>query len=101
MTNRDQASVPVAAVELATDLFARKYGMSGPEIHRAFAPHTDALGTYPMPDGPSRWKIFQRGLEPLDDTGKRLVLEELLDREWPSLEPADLDKLRQLLASGT
>jgi hypothetical protein len=94
-------SLPVAVIELATDLFARQYGLSGPEIHRAFAQHTDVLGTYPMADKPSRWQIFQRAMDSLDENAQRLVLYELLDREWPNLDTGDLDKLRQRLASGT
>ena len=95
-----RSSLPAAAVELATDLFARQYGLSGPEIHRVFAPYTDVLGTYPMQDKPSRWVIFQRGMDALDEEGQRAVLAELLEREWSALEANSLDRLRQLLAGG-
>lgn len=88
-------------LELATELFARKYGLSGPEIHRAFAPYTDALGTYPMHDKPSRWMIFQRGMEALNEEEQRDLLYDLLDREWSDPDQESLDKLRQMLADGT
>ncbi|HEX7131358.1 MAG TPA: abortive infection family protein [Iamia sp.] len=90
----------MAAVELATELFARQYGLSGPEIHSVFAPFTDVLGPYPMEDKPSRWKIFQRGLEALTTDDQQRLLTDLLEREWPALDAAELDKLREMLASG-
>lgn len=97
-------SLPWRVIELATDLFARDTGLSGPELHRLFGRYTDVLGSYPMGDKPSRWMIFQRGMEALDGRGQRAVLRELLDREWskerggPNEE--DLDKLRSQLAHG-
>ena len=70
----ERRSLSLAIIELATDLFARQYGLSGPEIHRVFAPYTDRLGTYPMTDKPSRWQIFQRGLDELEEDEQRAVL---------------------------
>ena len=92
-------SLPMSVVELATDLFARQYGLSGAEIHRVFASYTDVLGTYPMADKPSRWMIFRRGLDALDEDNQCPLLADLLDREWPNLESSDLDRLRQQLTA--
>ena len=51
-------------VELATSMFARETGFSGPVLHRLFAEYTDELGEYTGWGGgaDSRWQIFQRGL---------------------------------------
>lgn len=96
-----RSQLPWLVVELATELFARGTGLSGPELHRLFGRHTDALGSYPMEDKPSRWMIFQRGMEALDEDGQRAVLRELLDRDWASLRSGpsqeQLDKLRTRL----
>jgi hypothetical protein len=99
--NQPQFAWPV--IELATDLFARRTGLSGPELHRLFGQYTDALGPYPMGDKPSRWMIFQRGMEALDGRGQRAVLRELLN-DWSTQRgsPSEegLDKLRAQLADG-
>lgn len=65
-------------LELATDLYARDYGLSGPELHRLFGYHTDVLGSYPMADKPSRWMIFQRGMEGVDGTTQHDIARELV-----------------------
>ncbi|HPV80649.1 MAG TPA: abortive infection family protein [Dermatophilaceae bacterium] len=52
-------------VELATTMFARETGFSGPDLHRLFAEYTEGLGEYTGWGGgsESRWQIFQRGLK--------------------------------------
>jgi hypothetical protein len=58
-----KAGLPYRIVKLATDMFARDTGFSGPEIHRLFADHTDVLGPYTMGGGgASRWELFETGL---------------------------------------
>lgn len=70
--------LPVRVVELATTMFARDTGFSGPDIHRLFAEYTDGLGEYAGWGGgaESRWQIFQRGLRLLTrDQQVRFLLE--------------------------
>ena len=56
--------LPPRVIELATAMFARETGFSGPDLHRLFAEYTDVLGEYTGwgGGGESRWQIFQRGL---------------------------------------
>lgn len=96
----EKSSLSWGINELATELFARTTGLSGPQIHSLFAHHTDVLGSYPMADKPSRWQIFQRGMQALDEDGQRAILRELLDRDWPEGMQTDLERLRQRLAGG-
>jgi Abortive infection C-terminus len=44
--------------------------------------------------------IFQRGMEALGEDDQRSLLVDLLDREWPGLEPDAVDQLRQHFAGG-
>jgi len=85
-------------LELATDLFARDYGLSGPAIHRLFGYRTDALGSYPMDDKPSRWMIFQRGIEALNDVEQHAVLRELVAGDVRVDQR--LERLRSYLGTG-
>lgn len=102
--SNEASQLPWRTIELATDLFARNTGLSGPELHRLFGRYTDALGSYPMWDKPSRWMIFQRGMEALDGPGQRAVVRDLLDRDWSNERGGpreeDLAKLRTQLANG-
>lgn len=69
--------LPYRVVKLATDMFARDTGFSGPEIHEVFAEWTDALGPYQGWGGgsASRWQIFQDGLKSMSvDDQKRFLL---------------------------
>ena len=70
--------LPHRVVELATTMFARDTGFSGPDLHRLFAEYTEGLGEYTGWGGgsESRWQIFQRGLKLLaKDQQVRFLLE--------------------------
>lgn len=89
-------------VNLATDMFARDTGFSGPEIHRLFADCTDVLGSYTMSGGgPSRWELFQTGLNALSLEDQRRFLLDLCTFDGRSKYPMPSDeniaKLRGLL----
>ncbi len=92
------APLPLSIVELATDLYGRDYGLNGPQLHSFFARYTDALGTYPMADRPSRWKIFQMGIESLDERNQRSALRALVDED--TREDPRLERLKAYLRSG-
>lgn len=98
-------SLPYSVVRLATDMFARDTGFSGPELHDLFAEHTDVLGPYSMGGGgPSRWQLFQTGLNALTIDKQRRFLLDLLDYDGYCKygPPPDEDKikLRSLLLDG-
>ena len=61
----ESSRLPVRVIELATSMFARDTGFSGPELHRLFAEYTEELGEYTGwgSGSESRWQIFQRGLK--------------------------------------
>lgn len=42
----DSNRLPMRVVELATAMFARETGFSGPDLHRLYADYTDDLGEY-------------------------------------------------------
>lgn len=70
--------LPYRIVKLATDMFARETGFSGPELHDLFADWTDVLGPYQGwgGGGLSRWQVFQDGLKALEpDDQKRFLLQ--------------------------
>lgn len=85
-------------VEIATDWYARDYGLTGPEIHRRFGYYTDVLGSYPMDDKPSRWVIFQRGMEALTAEDQHEMLRELVAHD--GRDDPRLRKLRSYLSTG-
>jgi hypothetical protein len=93
----------VRVVELATAMFARDTGFSGPELHRLFAEYTEELGEYTGWSGgaESRWQIFQRGLKllPLGEQVRFLLdlceYDGTIKHGRPS--EADIAKLRSLL----
>lgn len=101
------AQLPYKIVKLATDMFARDTGFSGPEIHALFADLTDALGTYGGwgGGGESRWQLFEKGLHALSVDNQRRFLLDLCTYDGPSkysMPPdEDIAKLRGLLLSGT
>ena len=90
-------------VELATSMFARETGFSGPVLHKLFAEYTDELGEYTGWGGgaDSRWQIFQRGLRLLTGDQQVRILLEMCEYEGyvkhgrPSDE--DISTLRALL----
>ncbi|MGP0109392.1 MAG: hypothetical protein ACLPR9_11140 [Acidimicrobiales bacterium] len=93
-----ETDLPRPIIELATELYAREYGMSGPELHSFFGAYTEALGSYPMDDKPSRWMIFQRAIEALDVRDQHIALRALVDGD--SREDPRLDKLKAFLRTG-
>jgi len=52
-------------------------GLSGPQLHDVFADWTDRLGSYPTSGSPSRWQLFQTGLEALEPSDQRKFLLDL------------------------
>ncbi|MDT0264199.1 abortive infection family protein [Jatrophihabitans lederbergiae] len=101
------ARLPQRVVKLATGMFARDTGFSGPELHDLFADYTDDLGSYAGwgGGGESRWQIFERGLWSLSVDDQRRFLLDLCTYDGPSKYPMpsddDIAKLRSLLLSGT
>jgi hypothetical protein len=93
-----EISLPQSIIEIATDLYGRDYGLSGPELHRFFGQYTDVLGSYPMANKPSRWMVFQIGLETLDNEHQHAALRALVDGD--RREDPRLDKLKAFLRSG-
>jgi len=95
--------LPFRVTKLATDMFARDTGFSGPEIHDVFAEYTDALGPYQGwgGGGMSRWQIFETGLNSMPLQQQMAFLLELCDYDGPSKYdmPAEdqIEKLRSLL----
>jgi hypothetical protein len=94
-------------IKLATDMFARDTGFSGPELHDLFADYTDDLGPYTGwgGGGESRWQIFQRGLAALTADDQRRFLLDLCTYDGSSkyAMPSDDDiaKLRSLLLANS
>lgn len=93
-------------VKLATEMFARDTGFSGPEIHDLFADYTDAIGPYSgWGGGESRWQIFQRGLASLTIDDQRRFLLDLCtydgQSKYPMPSEGDIAKLRGLLHADT
>ena len=102
---KPKAGLPYRIVKLATDMFARDTGFSGPEIHRLFADYTDVLGPYARGGGsPSRWQLFETGLGSLSVDDQRRFLLDLCTYDGPGsyARPPDEDiaKLRGLLLEG-
>ncbi|WP_231639193.1 abortive infection family protein [Mycobacterium sp. Marseille-P9652] len=102
---KPKVGLPYRIVKLATDMFARDTGFSGPEIHQLFADYTDVLGPYTMGSGgPSRWELFQTGLDSLSVDDQRRLLLDLCTYDGPSKYPRPSDehiaKLRGMLLEG-
>ncbi|MFD3705825.1 abortive infection family protein [Nocardia sp. NPDC058658] len=101
-----RSKLPYKVTKLATDMFARDTGFSGPELHRIFADYTDVLGSYTMSGGgPSRWQLFETGLNSLSSDDQRRFLLDLCTYDGPSKYPMpseeDIAKLRSLLLQGS
>ncbi|UPW09353.1 abortive infection family protein [Gordonia terrae] len=102
------SGLPHRITKLATDMFARETGFSGPEIHDIFAEYTDALGPYQGWGGGamSRWQVFQAGLKSMPVQQQKRFLLELCSYDGGSrygMPPEEqIEKLRSLLlADGT
>ncbi len=104
---KSNARLPYRIIKLATEMFARETGFSGPEIHDVFAEYTDALGSYTGwgGGGSSRWQIFEQGLDALSVDDQRRFLLDLCTYDGPSKyampNDEDIAKLRGLLLSGS
>lgn len=100
-TKTDQ--LPWRVAKLATDMFARDTGFSGPEIHDIFAEYTDTLGPYQGWGGGSmsRWQMFETGLKSLPLQQQKALLLELCNYDGPTKYgmPSEdqIAKLRSLL----
>lgn len=93
-------------VMLATEMFAKSTGFSGPQIHQLFGEYTDVLGSYSSTGGgPSRWQLFQNGLDALSAEEQRRLLLDLCEYDGPRSHPPPSDdniaKLRNLLLGDT
>jgi hypothetical protein len=100
-----KSGLPYRITKLATDMFARDTGFSGPEIHDLFAEHTDVLGAYSMGGGgASRWELFQTGLGSMSVDDQRRFLLNLCTYDgrskYPMPSDEDIAKLRALLLDG-
>lgn len=98
--------LPRKVIELATDMFARDTGLSGPALHRFFGDYTDVLGAYPTGGGsPSRWQLFQTGLAELSVDDQRRVLLDLCSwsagRGYTPPDDEQIATLRALLLGGS
>lgn len=97
--------MPYRVIKLATDMFARDTGFSGPEIHDLFAEFTDVLGAYSMGGGgASRWELFQTGLNSMSVDDQRRFLLNLCTYDgrskYPMPSDEDIAKLRAMLLNG-
>lgn len=106
MASTSPTLLPFRIDSLATSLFAKETGFSGPQLHDFFARYTDVLGPYQWNGSPSRWQIFQTGLHSLPLPQQRAVLLELCsyDGEFKNGRPpeGELTRLRaMLLSAGT
>ncbi|MBC2644434.1 MULTISPECIES: abortive infection family protein [unclassified Rhodococcus (in: high G+C Gram-positive bacteria)] len=101
-----RSTLPYRIIKLATDMFARDTGFSGPDIHRIFADYTDVLGSYTMSGGgPSRWQLFETGLNSLSVDDQRRFLLDLCTYDGSSKytmpSEDDIAKLRSMLLEGS
>ena len=83
MPSKANGELPYRVIKLATDMFARETGFSGPELHDLFAEHTDVLGAYKGfgGGGESRWQLFQTGLRSMQLDRQQAFLLELCGYE--------------------
>lgn len=99
--------LPYRIVNLATGMFARETGFSGPELHDVFAEWTDALGPYRGwgGGGLSRWQVFQDGLKALSPDDQKRFLLQLCTYDGPSKyampSDAQIATLRSMLIADT
>lgn len=75
------SGLPQRVISLATKMFARETGFSGPQLHELFAEYTDELGPYAGWGGgsPSRWQIFHDGLKHLSRADQYRLLLDLVE----------------------
>jgi hypothetical protein len=96
---RAKELLPSRIVRLASAMFARDTGLSGPQIFEFFSKFSDEIGKMRYGSGvPSRWQMFENFLESLPVEQQRKALLELCDfplRNAPS--PLDIDELRDKL----
>lgn len=93
--------LPYRIVKLATDMFARDTGFSGPELHDLFADWTEVLGPYQGwgGGGLSRWQLFQVGLKALPPDDQKRFLLQLCTYDGPSKYAMPSDEHVALLRS--
>jgi hypothetical protein len=93
---RTKELLPSRIVKLASTMFARDTGLSGPQIFEFFSKFSDEIGKMRYGSGvPSRWQMFENFLESLPVEQQRKALLELCDfqlRNAPT--PTVLPRLR-------
>lgn len=105
---RAPEQLPRPIIKLASALFARNTGMSGPQIFDFFGKHSDEVGKMRYGSGaPSRWMMFENFLESLPADTQRQALLELCDdypmgTKPPPKQVEELrDKIRGVPVPGT
>ena len=97
--------LPHEIKKLASSLFARETGFSGPEIYAWFGQFSEEIGDYPWSDAPSRWTQFESCLEHFSLDEQCDLLFKLINYRGPSKydwpEQSDLDTLNELLLEFT
>ncbi len=86
MASTPPTLLPFRIASLATSLFAKETGFSGPQLHDFFARYTDVLGPYQWNRSPSRWQIFQTGLRSLPLPQQRAVLLGRVDKGFGDVD---------------
>lgn len=93
---RAKELLPSSIVKMASKMFARDTGLSGPQIFEFFSKFSDEVGKMRYGSGvPSRWQMFENFLESLPIEQQRQALLELCD--YPLRTPANqsvIDELR-------
>lgn len=102
---KDPDRLEQRVVTLATEMFARDTGFSGPQLHELSAAYTDVLGSYGSGGSESRWQLFQRGLSSMAPADQRRFLLELCTyegwRKYPPPSDQDVARLRSWLGDLT
>lgn len=75
--------LPLEIRKLASSLFARSSGFSGPEIYEWFGQFSDQIGDYPWDGAGSRWMMFEGCLEAFPVARQCELLLKLIDYGGP------------------
>lgn len=95
---RASEQLPRPIIELASKLFARDTGMSGPQIFDFFSNYSDEVAKMRYGSGvPSRWMMFENFLESLPVEVQKQALLELCD-DYPMRTPPSKREVEELRA---